>query len=207
MESSYKIIIPEPCAENWNGMTPNTEGKFCGNCQKNVVDFTSKAAAEIQNYFAQNTGKSICGRFENRQLEGITLQIPQQLLYRQVHFHKMFLLALFIAMGTTLFSCADEDGKKQKIDKVEVVKNDAPEEEMITIGMLRPPKADEATHFEHEPPPLPPPAPKIEEVQFVHPTKIEKAKIIQTIPNKPAFSKKGTGEVVRIKDSINHHDN
>jgi hypothetical protein len=34
----------------------------------------------------------------------------------------MFLLALFITMGTTLFSCADKNGNK-KIDKIEVVKD------------------------------------------------------------------------------------
>jgi hypothetical protein len=35
----------------------------------------------------------------------------------------MFLLALFIAMGTTLFSCSDKDGNKNRIDKIEIVDN------------------------------------------------------------------------------------
>lgn len=45
----------------------------------------------------------------------------------------MFLLALFIAMGTTLFSCQDQNGKKQKIDKVEIV-NDKSESSTM-LGM------------------------------------------------------------------------
>ena len=35
----------------------------------------------------------------------------------------MFLLALFVAMGTTLFSCQDKDGNKHKIDKIEIVED------------------------------------------------------------------------------------
>jgi hypothetical protein len=42
----------------------------------------------------------------------------------------MFLLALFITMGTTLFSCADKNGNK-KIDKIEVV-NDSGSKSIIT---------------------------------------------------------------------------
>ena len=33
----------------------------------------------------------------------------------------MFLLALFIAIGTTLFSCQDKNGNKNKIDNIEIV--------------------------------------------------------------------------------------
>ncbi len=36
----------------------------------------------------------------------------------------MFLLALFVVMGTSLFSCATVNGDKQKIEKVEVVEYD-----------------------------------------------------------------------------------
>jgi hypothetical protein len=205
MESKYKILIPKPCHENWEGMTPNSQGKFCGSCQKNVVDFTNKSAVEIQNYFAENTGKRICGRFEKTQLNSITLQIPHQLLFSQVHFHKMFLLALLIVMGTSLFSCSDSDGNKQKIDKVEVTEKDAAEELSITLGILIPPDPSEAKHFDHLPPP-PPPAPKINEVQFVKPTEMEKVKVTQTKPKKLILSEELSGEVVVRKDSLNHNE-
>ncbi|MNQ18206.1 hypothetical protein D3C85_312430 [compost metagenome] len=123
MERNYKISIPEPCSEDWNNMTPNENGRFCMSCSKTVVDFTSMLPKEIQHYFIQNQDKKICGRFKQLQLDYITIQIPNRVLYSQTNYHKMFLLALFIAMGTTLFSCADKEGNKKKFDKIEVVNN------------------------------------------------------------------------------------
>jgi hypothetical protein len=123
MERKHKITIPEPCHENWDEMTPNENGRFCMSCSKTVIDFTTMLPQEIQHFFIQNQNKKICGRFKKSQLDSITIQIPSQVLYTQTHYHKIFLLALFIAMGTTLFSCADKDGNKQKIDSVEIIEN------------------------------------------------------------------------------------
>jgi len=133
MERKYKITIPEPCHEDWNKMTPNDNGRFCGSCSKNVVDFTNMLPDEIQLYFQQNS--NVCGRFKNSQLNSLTIQIPNRVLYSQTHYHKIFLLALFIAMGTTLFSCADKNGNKQKIDKVEVIEDSIDKE--LMVGFLK----------------------------------------------------------------------
>lgn len=118
-----QITIPEPCLENWDEMTTNENGRFCLSCSKTVIDFTSMLPNEVQHFFIQNQNKKICGRFKKSQLDSITIQIPSRVLYTQTHYHKMFLLALFIAMGTTLFSCADKDGNKNRIDKIEIVDN------------------------------------------------------------------------------------
>lgn len=128
MERNYKITIPKPCQENWDKMTPKDNGRFCMSCSKTVVDFTTMLPNEIQHFFIQNQNGSICGRFKKSQLDSITIQIPDRVLYSQTHYHKIFLLALFIAMGTTLFSCADKDGNKKKIDKIEVVENNKSQE-------------------------------------------------------------------------------
>ena len=165
MDFDYKIKIPKPCFENWEAMTPNTLGKFCGSCQKNVVDFTSKSTVEIQNYLIENKEKRVCGRFEASQLSSITIQIPQQVLLNQVHFHKMFLLALLIAMGTTLLSCADNEGKKQTIEKVEIVEEELNDSSQTTIGMLIP--NDSIIKGKVVAPPEP--TPKENEVKFKKP--------------------------------------
>lgn len=129
MERKHKITIPEPCHENWDKMIPNENGRFCLSCSKTVIDFTIMLPEEVQHFFMQNQNQNICGRFKKSQLDTITIQIPSRILFTQSHYHKMFLLALFIAMGTTLFSCADKNGNKQKIDKIEVVEHDNSKEQ------------------------------------------------------------------------------
>lgn len=158
MERKHKITIPEPCHENWNKMTPKDNGRFCLSCSKTVIDFTTMLPDEVQHFFIQNQSKNICGRFKKSQLDSITIQIPNQVLYTQMHYSKMFLLALFIAMGTTLFSCQDKNGNKQKIDKVEVVE-ETELENNITKG--------KALRGKNEIPP--PPPPKVDQVKFVQP--------------------------------------
>lgn len=158
MERNYKITIPAPCTENWDKMTPNESGRFCMSCVKTVVDFTEMSSEEIKHFFVQNqfgsVGAKICGRFKKSQLDSITIQIPSRVLYSQTHYHKMFLLALFVAMGTTLFSCSDKDGNKQKIDKVEVVEEVSVHEEVTG-------KALKSSNQ------IPPPPPKIDATKFI----------------------------------------
>lgn len=160
MNSKQKITIPEPCHENWDKMVPKENGRFCMSCSKTVIDFTAMLPAEIQQFFIQNENEKICGRFRKSQLETITIQIPSRVLYTQMHYHKMFLLALFIAMGTTLFSCQDKEGRKQKIDKVEVVKDTIPE--VVTLVGEIPIDPNDTTQA------VPP---KVDQVKFVKPIK------------------------------------
>jgi hypothetical protein len=167
MERKYKLTIPEPCTENWDKMTPNESGRFCLSCSKTVVDFTSMLPNEVQHFFIQNQNQNICGRFKKSQLDTITIQIPSHILYTQTHHHKMFLLALFIAMGTTLFSCQDKNGNKHKIDNVEVVQDDAPVEH-ITVGETTSKSKNSDGAFLLPPPP----PPKVDHVKFVKPVTI-----------------------------------
>jgi len=171
MKINHKITVPSPCPENWNKMTPNENGRFCMNCSKTVVDFTVMNPNEIQHFFTQNKNKSLCGRFKNSQLDTVDIQIPREVLYAQTNYRKMFFLALFVAMGTTLFSCQDKDGKKQKIDKVEIV-TDTIARENITVGDVRIDPDDSI----HNPVPPPPPPPKVDQVKFVQPPVIDAKK-------------------------------
>ncbi|MFD1603739.1 hypothetical protein ACFSJW_10505 [Flavobacterium artemisiae] len=131
MEIKYKITIPKPCHENWDEMTPRENGRFCMSCSKTVVDFSTMNPEEIRHYFTEHQNEKICGRFKKSQLDTITIQIPDRILYAQTQYYKMFLLALFISMGTTLFSCSDKNGNKKKIDKIEIVENKKLEERIV----------------------------------------------------------------------------
>jgi hypothetical protein len=118
MNSKFKISIPKPCHENWNKMSPKEKGRFCSSCAKTVVDFTKKSTTEIQDYLIEHKNKRVCGHFYKKQLDTIVIEIPQITFQQQLSYQKLFILALFFVMGTTLFSCQYSDGKKQKIENV-----------------------------------------------------------------------------------------
>jgi hypothetical protein len=182
MERKYKLTIPEPCTENWDKMTPNENGRFCLNCSKTVIDFSIMSSDEIQHFFIQNQNKNVCGRFKKSQLDSIIIQIPSRVLYTQAHYHKMFLLTLFIAMGTTLFSCKDENGNKQKIDKVEVV-HDNTQVEHTSVGDPKITNLHDTI--------IPPPPPKVDHIKFVkEKTEINNTKNLKSKTNNCGETKK-----------------
>ncbi|MDG5490806.1 energy transducer TonB [Psychroserpens sp. SPM9] len=122
MKTRYSISIPKPCHENWSTMTPNDKGRFCQSCSKTVVDFTKMNSDEIQNYIHENKHKRICGHIKQKQLDTVNLQISETVFDQQLSLQKLFLLALLLAMGTTLFNCSDEKGQSKKIERVEIIK-------------------------------------------------------------------------------------
>ncbi len=66
-KKALTLTIPEPCGENFNAMTPVKGGKFCGSCEKTIVDFRTMSDGQILNYYKKNNGK-ICGVFNEMQL-------------------------------------------------------------------------------------------------------------------------------------------
>lgn len=67
MAEAIQIHIPEPCHESWHNMTPKEQGRFCGSCQKIVVDFSVMSDKELLDYIS-NASQNICGRFAPDQL-------------------------------------------------------------------------------------------------------------------------------------------
>lgn len=61
--------IPSPCPQPWDTMTPATHGRYCGACEKVVVDFSRMSDAEVIGYFAARSSERVCGRFRPDQLE------------------------------------------------------------------------------------------------------------------------------------------
>lgn len=62
------INIPQPCSENWDTMQPKADGRHCNSCSQTVIDFTTWELEDIAAYLKKKTGKHICGRFLNTQL-------------------------------------------------------------------------------------------------------------------------------------------
>lgn len=87
-----QLIIPHPCTQNRDDMTPNETGRYCAHCSKTVIDFTTWSDAALYNFFAKNTG-SVCGTMYETQLNrNITIPYqPHSRLYRMT-----------VALGLTL---------------------------------------------------------------------------------------------------------
>lgn len=62
-----KIIIPKPCHENWETMTPEQKGRFCSVCSKTVRDFTDTSDEEIVKTVS-GSSEDICGKFYESQI-------------------------------------------------------------------------------------------------------------------------------------------
>ena len=81
-KTPYMLSIPNPCHENWAGMTSVEKGRFCAACNTVVKDFADLTDAEIIDELKQSNGK-LCGRFSetqlNRELEAkrFLLSIPR----------------------------------------------------------------------------------------------------------------------------------
>lgn len=121
MNKYYSFRIPSPCHEDWNLMTPTEKGRYCNACAKTVIDFTVMSRNEISNFLEDNKGKKLCGHVRKSQLDSIHIKIPTSYFDKIKQSQRYFILALLVVMGTSLLSCEDQQGKKHKIDRIEVV--------------------------------------------------------------------------------------
>ncbi|MES2702292.1 MAG: carboxypeptidase-like regulatory domain-containing protein [Bacteroidota bacterium] len=87
-----QITIPQPCNEAWAEMTPVDDGRFCGHCQKKVIDFTTWSDAALYQFFSKQP-QGICGQFFADQIDR-PLYIPPQPNSR--------LYRMTVALGLTL---------------------------------------------------------------------------------------------------------
>ena len=64
-----KIIlqVKESCSADWGKMTPQEQGRFCGQCEKMVVDFSQMNDQEIVDQI-KKASSGLCGRFYEDQL-------------------------------------------------------------------------------------------------------------------------------------------
>lgn len=96
-------------------MTPATQGRYCDQCCKVVVDFTACSNEEIVSYLQQNSGRRICGRVKREMLE-----TPKP-KFRTVR----FLAGLLLAFGAALFSSCGNDSDDHAVGDVAYIPNDS----------------------------------------------------------------------------------
>jgi hypothetical protein len=55
------------CDQDWNNMRPESDGRFCGGCQKKVYDLRDKNVAYFVQIMEENNG-NVCGHFSADQM-------------------------------------------------------------------------------------------------------------------------------------------
>jgi hypothetical protein len=135
MNHSLKLSIPEPCHENWANMSVTEKGKFCGACQKQVIDFTGLSDAALAEYFTKKNNTGVCGRMNAHQVNKPLLPaVPKN---RLVHY------VLKFTIPALLFSCNNEVQGKVRVGEIGVVSE--PQNETVSPGNITPPKMRKIT--------------------------------------------------------------
>lgn len=73
MRKYIQLSIPEPCHEDWDKMTTVDKGKFCGACQKEVIDFTTMSDEQLV-AFQKTNPELVEGGFYLRPFYGGTIR-------------------------------------------------------------------------------------------------------------------------------------
>lgn len=62
------ISLPLPCDQVWEDMIPLPCGRFCSQCNKNLIDFTLLTDEQLALLLYRRQGAHLCGRFLDSQL-------------------------------------------------------------------------------------------------------------------------------------------
>ncbi len=100
MRKQIQLNIPTPCHENWDQMHPVEKGRFCGSCQKQVIDFTMMSDTQLIAFFKKTSTGSVCGRFMQDQLDR-TIETPKKRMPWVKYFFKFALPAFLISTKAT----------------------------------------------------------------------------------------------------------
>lgn len=95
--------MSNPCHEKWEDMTESAKGKFCANCQTEVIDFTQMSNNEIIAYFKNNNIQKGCGRFYKKQLDTIQIPVDKQIFSYDLKSWQKFLVVVLFCFGQELF--------------------------------------------------------------------------------------------------------
>lgn len=105
-----KLVVNEPCHENWNKMTPDEKGRFCDICSKSVHDFTNKKDQEIIKVI-ENSSEGVCGRFRKSQLNREIID------YQPIVMNKMSVMgALLLVGGFTISNAVNSDFETGQVE-------------------------------------------------------------------------------------------
>ena len=110
-KQEFKITIPKPCNASWVSMSESGAGRYCSNCEKEVIDFRNYTRDDLQAWFSESK-TTICGHFNTNQLDLILNR--SSITKASVYFKTKMLIASCIAFCTVLKASAAERMSKHK---------------------------------------------------------------------------------------------
>jgi hypothetical protein len=126
MKKHIQLNIPRSCHESWDQMTPVDKarpddqvgrGRFCGLCQKQVVDFTNMSDEQLALFFRKPSNGSVCGRFMQDQLDR-TIDIPKKRIPWVKYFFQFLLPGFLMSCGArTVGKIKVNESKNEVITK------------------------------------------------------------------------------------------
>jgi hypothetical protein len=120
-KTSFTLSIKSPCTQQWSTMDQSDCGRFCSQCQKNVIDFTTMSDAQIIAFLEKNkTG--ICGRLHASQ-QG---RIMHQTGLKSTSFFQRIVAALLFIGSTDEAISADLHKDQMEINEVSSQKSMIP---------------------------------------------------------------------------------
>ncbi len=117
MSTRYKLNIDKPCSENWNDMLPGNRGKFCQQCSKTVVDFSTMSDKQIVDYLKKGE-KNICARVDNSQMRRAIIAQSSNSGFRN-SLYKYLLGIFFFSLSGKSFSKNHNEHLKSQTEKIE----------------------------------------------------------------------------------------
>jgi len=135
------------CKEDWDKMKIGCISRFCGNCHKDVIDFTKMSRVEILKYLFEHRDHSVCGRIYPSQLDYShqELMIVINSLGKKPKNQNLAFFLLTVG-ALAMVSCAPEEQHlKEPTDQTEIMQNevssldmviDSPPQEFITTGFV-----------------------------------------------------------------------
>lgn len=111
----HKLVIQSPCTEPVEKMDATSNGFYCHQCAKTVIDFTAFSDKAIKNYFKGHNYQPVCGRFTQKQLQQITINLPARILKQPQPYWRRFLIVYMLVFGTSLFPFNASVGQQTNI--------------------------------------------------------------------------------------------
>lgn len=128
-----QLSIPEPCHQDWNRMSPNEQGRFCGSCAKTVIDFSAMTDAQLIRYFENLKTENVCGRMHVDQLDRPIEPLPFP--RKKLHWYWQYIVAFFMMAGKSQQAKAQGELKTQTTQQPDTAHKDR--EVLIIAGGIR----------------------------------------------------------------------